>query len=93
MRGSFYAQLRAHYSTRKYREQITLNCANKCLSKVNFREDDLSRSETECHTNCFHKHYRYLAYSNTLYSYLTSEQADEHVYEEEKEVPKEELYA
>lgn len=61
---------------------------------MSFREDDFTRGETDCFTNCFHKHYRYLAYSNTLYSYLTSDGAvDQFVEQDDKqEIPNEELY-
>ena len=87
----FYKQLKQHYSSRKYRELISLKCAERCLQPLSFREDDLSRSETNCFQNCFHKTYRYLAYSNTFYSYLVSESgaADDFV---EKETSPEELF-
>ena len=62
--------LRQHYSMRKYKEIITLNCLDKCLKS--FREDDLTRNELNCLNNCYHKYYRHLAYSNTVYQVLTS---------------------
>lgn len=34
------------------------------------REDDLTRNEINCLVNCYNKYYRYLAFSNTLYTYL-----------------------
>ena len=49
---------------------------------MTFREDDLTRSETTCLMNCFSKHYRYLAYANSLYSYLIagdSSKMDDHI--------------
>ena len=69
LRDTFYKHLQEHYSSRKYKEHITLGCAERCMK--NFKEDDLTRTETKCLNNCFHKYYRYLAYSNTLYTYLT----------------------
>ena len=45
-----------------------MNCTEKCLK--NFREDDLTRTEINCLVNCFNKTYRYLAYSNSVYTYL-----------------------
>ena len=72
----FYKQLKAHYSQRKYREQVTLGCAKRCLKEYGFREDDLSKNETSCLQDCFHKYYRYLAYSNTLYTYMVEEASD-----------------
>ena len=71
MRQSYFSQLKEHYSSRKYKERVTLGCAQRCLA--NFKEDDLTRTETRCLHNCFHKYYRYLAYSNGLYSYLTAD--------------------
>ena len=76
LRGIFFDQLKQHYSSRKYKEQITLNCAQRCVK--NFREDDLSRSETKCLSQCFHKTYRFLAYSNALYSYLVADSEMDH---------------
>ncbi len=47
---------------------------------MSFREDDLTRSEMTCLVNCFSKHYRFLAYANTLYTYLISgEGVEEHI--------------
>ena len=57
--------------SRKYKELITLGCADKCVTMIG--GDDLSRRENQCLQNCFHKYYRYLAYSNTLYTYLTAD--------------------
>ena len=71
LRDTFYRHLREHYSSRKYREHATLGCAERCLTS--FKEDDLTRTENRCMHNCFHKYYRYLAYSNTLYSYMTAD--------------------
>ena len=48
-----------------------MQCATKCLK--NFRDDDLTRAENKCLTECFHKTYRYLAYCNTLYSFLIAD--------------------
>jgi hypothetical protein len=67
----FYKQLKVHYSSRKFKEELTINCANKCFKDM--RSDDLSRVESTCLINCFHKHYRYLTYANTLYSFLISD--------------------
>ena len=76
----FYDQLQEHYSSRKYKEMITLNCAKSCLTE--FRGDDLTRSENRCLTNCFHKTYRYLNYSNMLYQFLTAnEEQDKSIME------------
>ena len=83
LRQTFYDQLKAHYSSRKYKEVITINCSKKCMK--NFREDDLTKTETKCLMNCFNKYYRYLAYSTTLYSYTTNENADDYLFEEEEE--------
>ena len=71
LRNTFYTHLQEHYSSRKYKEHVTLGCAERCLS--NFGEDDLTRTEKRCMHTCFHKYYRYLAYSNSLYSYLTAD--------------------
>ena len=73
LKTMFYKQLKLYYSSRKYREELTINCANKCFKDM--RSDDLSRMESHCLVNCFHKHYRYLAYSNTLYSMMVSDGA------------------
>jgi hypothetical protein len=85
IRGSFYKNLQQHYSQRKYKELITLGCADKCLTKESYHVDDLTRVETDCFKNCFHKYYRYLTYSNALYTYLTTKEADEHTGPSEKE--------
>jgi len=37
LRTVFYKQLQEHYSTRKYKEQITLGCADRCLTGDSFR--------------------------------------------------------
>lgn len=81
LRQVFYDKLKSHYSSRKYKEAITLGCAERCLMEQGFREDTLSPDENTCLQNCFHKYYRYLAYSNSLYSYLISEggSADDYV--------------
>ena len=50
-----------------------------------YPDDDLSRSENKCLSNCFHKYYRYLSYSNTLYSYLVAdEDADKKIIASQK---------
>ena len=69
---TFYESLESYYSSRKYKEQVTLGCAQHCLQT--YREDDLTRAENKCMHQCFHKYYRYLAYSNTLYQYLIADQ-------------------
>ena len=51
---------------------MTLKCSSICLK--NYGTDDLSRVENKCLTNCFHKHYRYHAYANALFTYLTADQ-------------------
>merc|ERR1712151_1119678 len=71
LRDTFYRQLQDHYSSRKYKEHITLGCAERCLR--NFKEDDLTRTENRCMHNCFHKYYRYLTYSNSLFTYMTAD--------------------
>ena len=59
---------------------MSLACGDKCLKT--FREDDLTRSETTCLVNCYTKHYRFLAYASTLYTYIVSgEQVDGHIRE------------
>ena len=85
IRGSFYKNLQQHYSQRKYKELITLGCADKCLTKESYHVDDLTRVETDCFKNCFHKYYRYLAYSNSLYTYLTTKESDEHTADGQEE--------
>ena len=80
LRTAFYQNLKDHYRQRKYKEQITLQCSDRCLTS--FREDDLTRGEMSCMVNCFGKSYRYLAFSNTLYTYLVSGspgQIDDHI--------------
>ena len=52
-----------------------MDCSKPCLKKSSFRDDDLTRAESDCLNKCFHKHYRYLAYANTLYTYLVSDGA------------------
>ena len=87
LRFAFYDQLKQHYSSRKYREVITIGCADKCLlqqkigANASFREDTIAPLESQCLQSCFHKYYRYLAYSNTLYTYLINDEgkADEFV--------------
>lgn len=77
-RTAYFGHLRQYHSARKYREIITLGCAKPCLGhQGGFVKDDLTRSETQCLTQCFHKYYRYLAYSNSLYTYLTSDEREE----------------
>ena len=72
LRSLFYKQLQQHYSQRKHKELITLGCADKCMKSYSFREDDITKNESVCLQNCMHKYYRYLAYGNTLYSFLVS---------------------
>jgi len=70
-----------------------LNCGKTCLNRVSFREDDISRAENDCLSNCFHKNYRYLAYANTLFSYLVSENGkiDGHIENQKELTPNEML--
>ena len=68
----YYEQLQEYYMSRKYKELITLGCAEKCVTLIG--GDDLSRRENQCLQSCYHKYYRYLAYSNSLYTYLTANQ-------------------
>ena len=43
------------------------------------REDDLTMGENACVTRCLHKYFRYLNYSNTLYTYLlTGDDGQDH---------------
>ena len=72
LRKVFYEQMQSFYSSRKYKEVITLNCAARCLKT--FSDDDFTSREKQCLTNCFHKHYRYMAYANSLYSYLVADE-------------------
>ena len=44
-------------------------------------------------SNCFHKYYRYMAYSNTLYSYLTSTDGEADKYLDDGELSPEDLIA
>ena len=67
----YYEQLQEYYMSRKYKELITLGCAEKCVTIIG--GDDLSRKENQCLQSCFHKYYRYLAYSNSLYTYLIAD--------------------
>ena len=74
--------------SRKYKELITLGCAEKCVTIIG--GDDLSRRENQCLQSCFHKYYRYLAYSNSLYTYLTANQEVSKQIEEQVNGPSEE---
>ena len=47
---------------------MTLKCSDKCL--FNFREDDLSRSDTACLVSCYNKQFRYIAYANKVYTMI-----------------------
>ena len=73
--------------SRKYKELITLGCAEKCVTIIG--GDDLSRRENQCLQSCFHKYYRYLAYSNSLYTYLTANQEVSKQIEEQVNGPSE----
>ena len=80
LRHTFQENLKQHYRQRKYKEQITLQCADRCLTS--YREDDLTRGEMACLVNCYNKSYRYLAYSSTLFTYLVSgdpNKVDDHI--------------
>jgi hypothetical protein len=45
-----------------------LNCAERCIT--NYRDDDLTRNEMGCLINCYNKYYRYLAFANTMYTFM-----------------------
>jgi hypothetical protein len=66
-----------------------MGCSKKCLTEFGYRDDDISKSENVCLQNCFHKYYRYMAYSNTLYSFLISTEKDteEHMPADEEMTP------
>jgi hypothetical protein len=50
---------------------------------MSYREDDLTRSETNCLVNCFNKNYRFMAFANTLYTYIVNgEKVDEYLNED-----------
>lgn len=68
LRKTFYQQMKLHYSSRKYKEIISIGCSDKCLQ--NYREDDLTRNETSCMLNCFNKYYGFLALTNQVYSVI-----------------------
>ena len=58
----------------------------------------MTRAESRCLNNCFHKTYRFLNYSNMLYSYLTADADTEksikeslHYAEDEDDEPNEEI--
>eukprot|EP00347_Sterkiella_histriomuscorum_P003028 403365869 len=74
LRQMFYENLRSYYMQRKFKEQITIGCSDRCL-KGPFREDDLTRQEMNCMVGCFNKYYRFMGYSNTVYTYLTNPDA------------------
>ena len=46
LQNVFYEQLQSYYSSRKYKEQVTLGCAQRCMTT--YREDDLTRAENKC---------------------------------------------
>ena len=71
MQGMFYQSLKDHYGSRKYQEEIVMTCSQKCMR--GFHDDDLERSEKACLQNCFHKYYRFLMYSSSIYHYLSKE--------------------
>ena len=80
LRHTFMESLKMHYRQRKYKEQITLQCSDRCLTS--YREDDLTRGEMNCLVNCYNKSYRFLAYSSTLFTYLVSgdpSKIDDHI--------------
>lgn len=88
LRQTFYENLKQHYSSRKYKELITLNCSDRCIKT--FREDDLTRTEMNCLMNCYNKYYRYMAYSTTLYTYITnSDKVDEYMKTDQNDLPPE----
>ena len=68
----FYDQLKNYYSNRKYQEEISITCASKCLR--GFHEEDLERAEKACLNKCFHKYYRFLMYSSSVYQFLAQEE-------------------
>ena len=71
LRATFYENLKSYYLQRKYREQMTIGCSDRCL-KGPFREDDLTRTEINCMINCYNKYYRYMGFANSVYTYLMS---------------------
>lgn len=85
LREHFYENLKQHYSSRKYKEMLNLICTDRCLKT--FREDDLTRSEMNCMMACYNKSFRYLAFSNKVYTILRGgEEVEKYMNnEEEKE--------
>ena len=75
------------YLSRKSKEFISLKCSELCLSghpqitglskktdpNVHYYEDELQRKEKACLVNCFHKTFRFLAHSNSIYTFLTAD--------------------
>ena len=86
MQKAFYKDLQNYYSSRKYKELITLGCADRCFGQVEgtIREDDLTMAEHGCVTRCLGKYFRYLNYANTLYTYLLTGDGSEESEEEAK---------
>ena len=79
--------------SRKSKEFISLRCSELCLSgnpvitglnaktdpSVHYYNDELQRGEKACLVNCFHKTFRFLAHSNSIYTFITADKelADE----------------
>ena len=55
---------------------MALGCADRFL-KGSMRDDELDTNEHLCVVSCLNKYYRYLAYANTLYSFLLKEEEEE----------------
>ena len=86
LRDSFYDNLKQHYNSRKYKETINLLCTDRCLKT--FREDDLTRSEMNCLLSCYNKTFRYLAFSNGVYTILRGGEEIENYFKGEEEPEK-----
>ena len=71
LRNVYYQSLQEYHTSRKFKEYITLGCAQRCLA--NFREDDLTKTETQCLRTCFNKYYRHIIHTNQLFTYIQSD--------------------
>ena len=69
--------MKEHYMIRKSKEFITLKCGSLCFNKGgdNYFEEEMTGKEQRCMLNCFQKTFRYLAYANTVQTFLTGDPA------------------
>lgn len=75
LRDNFLDQMQHYYTSRRSREFITLKCGELCFqaSRERFKDDELSRFEKTCLLNCFQKTFNYLAFANSTYTYLSTD--------------------